>query len=114
MPDLHQEETTLTVTLTYVEFIVVEVASRFSQEGYASDNLDEPESPKKQKVSKAAAAKAKAKKKKKADDDDSDEDAYTALSKSMWTNTPKPSVGSFANCATCEKQFTVVRLSLLL
>jgi DNA repair protein RAD7 len=73
--------------------------------------LDEPDSPpKKQKISKAAAAKAKAtKKKKKKDDEDSDEDAYTALSKSMGTSsTPKPAVGSFAECATCGKQFTVV------
>ncbi|KAJ6594413.1 hypothetical protein B0H19DRAFT_1095404 [Mycena capillaripes] len=87
-----------------------------ADEGYASDNLDEPDSPpKKQKVSKAAAAKAKvnAKKKKKQDDDDgSDEDAYTALSKSMWANAPKPAVGSFANCATCEKQFTVTKYTM--
>ncbi|KAF8199913.1 hypothetical protein K438DRAFT_1966265 [Mycena galopus ATCC 62051] len=84
------------------------------QEGYASDNLDEPDSPpKKQKVSKAAAAKAKATKKKK-DDHDSDEDAYTALSKSMYqSSTPKPAVGSFAECANCEKQFTVMRSLLV-
>ncbi|KAK7005945.1 Dna dependent atpase, partial [Favolaschia claudopus] len=88
---------------------------RDADEGYASDNLDEPDSPpKKQKVTKAAAAKAKAaaKKKKKADDDDSDEDAYTALSKSMWANTPKPAVGSFADCANCEKQFTVTKYTM--
>ncbi|KAJ7879641.1 RNI-like protein [Mycena olivaceomarginata] len=84
-------------------------------EGYASDNLDEPDSPpKKQKVSKAAAAKAKAnKKKKKKDDEDSDEDAYTALSKSMgMSSTPKPAVGSFAECATCGKQFTVTKYTM--
>ncbi|KAF7376560.1 Dna dependent atpase [Mycena sanguinolenta] len=87
---------------------------RDDDEGYASDNLDEPESPpKKQKVSKAAAAKAKAAmKKKKKDEEDSDEDAYTALSKTMWTNTPKPAVGSFADCATCEKQFTVTKYTM--
>lgn len=58
-----------------------------------------------------AAAKAKAKGKKGNDSDyqdDEDEDAYTALSK-MWKDTSKPPVGSFANCAKCEKQFTVVR-----
>ncbi|KAF7361740.1 Dna dependent atpase [Mycena venus] len=67
-------------------------------EGYASDNLDEPDSP--------------PKKQKKDDDEESDEDAYTALSKSMWTNTPKPAVGSFANCASCEKQFTVTKYTM--
>ncbi|KAJ7212921.1 RNI-like protein [Mycena pura] len=87
-------------------------------EGYASDNLDEPESPpKKQKLSKAAEAKVKAKakaKKKRQDDDDGDEDedAYNALSKSMWTNAPKPAVGSFEDCATCEKQFTVTKYTM--
>ena len=94
-----------------------------SGDGYASDNLDEPDeepAPKKRKQSKAAAAKqkekekAKAKKKgKKGDDDDyeddEDEDPYSALSK-MWKNDlPKPPVGSFEDCARCEKQFTVVR-----
>ncbi|KAJ7451824.1 RNI-like protein [Mycena galericulata] len=85
-------------------------------EGYASDNLDEPEAPpKKQKLTKAAEAKLKAKSKKKKkndDDDDEDEDAYTALSKSMWTNEPKPAVGSFQTCATCEKQFTVTKYTM--
>jgi DNA repair protein RAD7 len=69
--------------------------------------LDEPESPpKKKKLSKAAEAKlkAKAKKRHEEDEDYEEEDAYTAPSKSV----PKPPVGSFANCATCEKQFTVV------
>ncbi|KAJ7091943.1 RNI-like protein [Mycena belliarum] len=84
-------------------------------EGYASDNLDEPESPpKKKKLSKAAEAKLKAKaKKKKAEDEDydEDEDAYTALSKSAWS-TPKPAAGSFADCATCEKQFTVTKYTM--
>jgi len=97
--------------------------------GYASDELDEPEgeSPttKKRKLTKAAEAKLKAKEKEKAkkkakkdddddDYDDEDEDAYTALSKSMWTNAAsspsKPPVGSFENCVKCEKQFTVVRV----
>ncbi|KAJ7661678.1 hypothetical protein B0H17DRAFT_991941 [Mycena rosella] len=88
-------------------------------EGYASDNLDEPESPpKKKKLTKAAEAKlkAKAKAKKKKDDDedcdDEDEDAYTALSKSAWTNTPKPAAGSFANCAKCEAQFTATTYTM--
>ncbi|KAJ7267618.1 hypothetical protein B0H12DRAFT_1098014 [Mycena haematopus] len=30
----------------------------------------------------------------------------------MWTNTPKPAVGSFADCATCEKQFTVTKYTM--
>ncbi|KAJ7071936.1 RNI-like protein [Mycena amicta] len=100
------------------------------EEEYDSDNLDEPESPqKKQKLTKAAEAKLKAKakakpkakasakKKKKGDDDDfeddedEDEDAYTALSKSAWTD-KKPPVGSFSNCATCEKQFTVTKYTM--
>ena len=64
-----------------------------------------------------AAAKAKAKKGKKAasddedDDDDDDYDPYNALSKMWKSDLPKPSIGSFDNCARCEKQFTVVRLS---
>ncbi|KAJ7121304.1 RNI-like protein [Mycena crocata] len=87
------------------------------EEGYASDNLDEPDSPpKKQKLSKAAEAKLKAKSKKKkkkdVDEEDEDEDAYTALSKSMWSNTPRPAVGSFAECATCEKQFTMTKYTV--
>lgn len=107
--------------------------------GYASDELDEPEAEaaeddamdvdeqskeeqeekptpaKKRKLTKAAEAKLKAKEKKKSkkkdsdDDDDEEEDAYTALSKSMWTTKSKPPVGSFENCAACGKQFTVVR-----
>ncbi|KAJ6629505.1 hypothetical protein B0H10DRAFT_2428441 [Mycena sp. CBHHK59/15] len=88
-------------------------------EGYASDNLDEPESPpKKQKLSKAAEAKLKAKAKKKkvedADYEDEDEDTYTALSRAAWSNskTPKPTVGSFADCATCKKQFTVTKYTM--
>ena len=66
-------------------------------------------------MTKAAETKLKAKAKKKAgkgdddDNDDDDEDAYTALSKSMFTNGagPKPPIGSFESCAKCEKQFTV-------
>ena len=52
----------------------------------------------------------KTKKTKKDDDDyDEDDDAYTALSKSMWSNSAKkPAVGSFENCVKCEKKFTVV------
>lgn len=84
--------------------------------------MDEPPepAPKKRKLTKAAEIKLKAKEKakkkkgKKDDEDysaDEDEDAYTALSKSMWTNVSKPSVGSFSDCAKCEKQFTVVRLT---
>ena len=94
-------------------------------DGYASDNLDEPEeapAPKKRKQSKAAEAKqkekekAKAKKKaKKGDDDDdyedSDQDPYSALSKMWKGDIPKPPVGSFEDCARCKKQFTVVRPS---
>ena len=72
---------------------------------------------KKRKRTKAAEAKLKAKekKKKKGSDDDDDEDAYTALSKSLWSSngTSKPPVGSFENCAVCEKQFTVVCYTFL-
>lgn len=95
-------------------------------ENYESDNLDEPEeepAPKKRKQSKAAAAKqkekekAKSKKKaKKGDDDDdyedSDRDPYSALSKMWKSDLPKPPVGGFEDCARCQKQFTVVRVSL--
>lgn len=56
--------------------------------------------------------KAKAKKNKRDEDEDEEEDAYTALSKSVWSSgaskSSKPPVGSFENCAKCEKQFTVV------
>ena len=62
--------------------------------------------------------KAKATKKGKTEEDDDDykddedEDPYSALSK-MWKNDlPKPPVGGFENCARCEKQFTVVCLSV--
>ena len=92
-------------------------------EGYESDNLDEPEepTPKKRKQSKAAEAKQKAKEKakakkkaKKGDDDngdeDEDEDPYSALSKMWKGDLPKPPVGSFEDCARCQKQFTVVRI----
>ncbi|KAF9460918.1 hypothetical protein BDZ94DRAFT_1265054, partial [Collybia nuda] len=97
-------------------------------DGYASDNLDEPEdeekptpATKKRKLTKAAEAKLKAKAKKNAkkgtkgddDDNDSEEDAYTALSKSLWTNSSaKPPVGNFENCAKCEKQFTVTKYTM--
>jgi DNA repair protein RAD7 len=97
---------------------------------YNSDNLDESESErpatKKRKLSKAAEAKlkaqakakAKAKKgKKKGDDDDysddeggDEEDIYTALSKMRSDNT-KPANGSLIECAKCENQFSVVRIS---
>lgn len=104
----------------------------FQTSGFASDELDEPEGDtvedeamdiddeekekpsKKRKLTKAAEAKLKAKEKKKAgqkgsDDEDGDEDAYTALSKSLYTNgASKPPIGSFENCAVCGKQFTVV------
>ncbi|THH08605.1 hypothetical protein EW146_g8939 [Bondarzewia mesenterica] len=93
---------------------------------YNSDDLDEVndgQPTKKRKLSKAAEAKLKTKAKKaakKGDDDDyedEDEDAYTALSKSMWTNAgssgPKPPIGSFEECAKCEKQFTVTKYTLV-
>ena len=91
--------------------------------GYNSDDLDDPEGEeeeeapaKKRKLTKAAEAKQKAKaKKKKGSDDENyndEDDAYTALSKSLWANngssSSKPPVGSFEECAVCEKQFTVV------
>lgn len=74
---------------------------------------------KKRRVSKATLEKQKAaakKKAKKKDDDDyeDEDDAYTALSKSLWTNksaNPKPPVGSLEKCAKCSKQFTIVRIS---
>lgn len=93
-------------------------------ENYDSDNLDESEeevpAPKKRKLSKAAEAKlkakdkAKAKKKAKKEDDDddyedSDDDPYNALSKMWKSDMPKPPIGSFAKCAKCRTQFTVVR-----
>ncbi|KAI0713902.1 RNI-like protein [Earliella scabrosa] len=95
-------------------------------DGYASDNLDEPEeapAPKKRKQSKAAEAKqkekekAKAKKKaKKGDDDDdyedSDQDPYSALSKMWKGDLPKPPVGSFEDCVRCKKQFTVTKYTM--
>ncbi|KAL0574667.1 UV-damaged DNA-binding protein rad7 [Marasmius crinis-equi] len=100
--------------------------TRAQMNGYASDELDEPESPpKKAKVAestkgdaKGKNAKGKKKGAKKGDDEeyqDEDEDAYTALSKSIWSNpgpSAKPPVGSFENCAKCEKQFTVTKYTL--
>ncbi|KAF8583143.1 RNI-like protein [Ramaria rubella] len=100
--------------------------------GYGSDDLDdtndEGDKPaaKRRKLSKAALAKekakakAKAKKKKGGDDDDdfedSEEDQYTALSKGGFTRTGKgnvlPPAGSFENCATCGKKFTVTRYTI--
>jgi DNA repair protein RAD7 len=88
--------------------------------GYVSDELDDPEeeSPsKKRKSTKGratAAAKAKAKKKAKetGDYEGSSEDEYKAVSTNLWSmggnGGPKPPIGSFENCARCEKQFTVV------
>ncbi|KAI1787718.1 RNI-like protein [Ganoderma leucocontextum] len=108
------------------DVVMEEAQPSRSGDGYASDNLDEPDeepAPKKRKQSKAAEAKqkekekAKAKKKaKKGDDDDyeddEDEDPYSALSK-MWKNDlPKPPVGSFEDCARCEKQFTVTKYTM--
>ncbi|KIM49781.1 hypothetical protein M413DRAFT_408092 [Hebeloma cylindrosporum] len=105
--------------------------------GFASDDLDEPEGDgaevgavdvdgqekekpsKKRKLTKAAEAKLKAQERKKAgkkgsgDDDDGDEDAYTALSKSLYTSGgSKPPIGSFENCAVCGKQFTVTKYTM--
>ena len=72
---------------------------------------EKPVPAKKRKLTKAAEAKLKAKEKKKKGSDDEDEDAYTALSKSLWSNgTSRPPVGSFEKCAVCKKQFTVVCL----
>ena len=127
----HEESVEITFYHTCNQPILSQVS------GYASDNLDEPEGgdtagdamdvddedeeeedeekpvpTKKRKLTKAAEAKLKAKeKKKKKGSDDEDEDAYTALSKSLWSNgTSKPPVGSFEKCAVCKKQFTVVCL----
>ncbi|OAX34998.1 RNI-like protein [Rhizopogon vinicolor AM-OR11-026] len=91
---------------------------------YASDELDDPEegSPaKKRKGTKGratAAAKAKAKKKAKENEDyeGSSEDEYRAVSKNIWSmggnGGTKPPVGSFENCAKCEKQFTVTKYTM--
>ncbi|KAI0255280.1 RNI-like protein [Lactifluus subvellereus] len=89
-----------------------------------SDHLDsEDEAPaeKKRKLSKTAMEKYRAGAKKKAikfDDDDYDdgeEDAYTALSKSLWTNkssNPKPPIGSREKCVKCSKQFTMTKYTM--
>ena len=82
--------------------------------GYASDQLDEPqESPpsKKQKRGQVSKKGTKGKKKKDEEDEDEEEDPYNALSRSLWANQsskPKPPVGSFENCGSCEKKFTIV------
>ncbi|KAF9481314.1 RNI-like protein [Pholiota conissans] len=84
------------------------------------DEEEKPTPAKKRKLTKAAEAKLKAKEKKKrgkkgSDDEEynEDDDAYTALSKSMWTNgASKPPVGSFDKCAVCGKQFTVTKYTL--
>jgi DNA repair protein RAD7 len=89
---------------------------RISRLSYASDDLDEDDEDitpaKKRRRTKASEEKTKGKEKKKKDDEnsDSEEDAYTALSRSLRSakNSPRPPVGSFENCAKCEKQFTVV------
>jgi hypothetical protein len=91
------------------------------QDGYGSDDLDEPEAEKapakkKRKLTKAqeaklkAEAKAKAKKNKELDESEEEKevDTYTAPSKSKWTDAKKPPAGSIENCAKCGKQFTVV------
>ncbi|KAL1738237.1 hypothetical protein HDZ31DRAFT_70223 [Schizophyllum fasciatum] len=85
--------------------------------GYASDELDEPATPaKKRKLTKAQETKEKAKakkaaKKKKGDSDsEGEDDLYTALSGMRGGG--KPPVGSFANCAKCEKQFTVTKYTM--
>lgn len=102
---------------------------------YNSDNLDDDDegvykSPaKKRKLSKKEEEKLKAREKskgkgkgkkgkKKGDENDdyedsSEDDEYTALSRAMERNrtrasAPKAPIGSFENCAKCEKQFTVV------
>ena len=83
--------------------------------------IQSPAPAKKRKLTKAAEAKLKAAEKKKmkgkgkagSDDEDEAEDPYTSLSRSMWTGSSKPPVGSFENCARCEKQFTVVRRYVL-
>ncbi|EIN07847.1 RNI-like protein [Punctularia strigosozonata HHB-11173 SS5] len=100
------------------------------EEHKKAPNRDEEEpSPKRRKTnakSKAAPAKAekenakakgkgkgKSKKGKGSDDDyeDDDDDAYNGLS--LWsTNASKPPVGSFENCAKCEKQFTVTKYTM--
>ncbi|CDO77781.1 hypothetical protein BN946_scf185041.g13 [Trametes cinnabarina] len=94
-------------------------------DGFESDNLDEPEepvTPRKRKLTKAAEAKLKAKEKEKAkkkakkndndDYEDEDEDPYSALSKMWRDDIPKPPVGSFENCARCQKQFTVTKYTV--
>lgn len=74
--------------------------------------MEEASPVKKRKGKSTAAAKAKAKKKAKEDGDyeGSSGDEYTAISKNLRSvgSDPKPPVGSFEECARCEKQFTVV------
>ncbi|KAF6758311.1 hypothetical protein DFP72DRAFT_191959 [Ephemerocybe angulata] len=87
-----------------------------------AEELEESPAPaKKRKLTKAAEAKLKAQEKKKkgkgkkgSDDEDyEDDDPYTSLSKSMWSSgSSKPPVGSFENCARCEKQFTVTKYTM--
>ncbi|KAF6758516.1 DNA dependent ATPase [Ephemerocybe angulata] len=87
-----------------------------------AEELEESPAPaKKRKLTKAAEAKLKAQEKKKkgkgkkgSDDEEyEDDDPYTSLSKSMWSSgSSKPPVGSFENCARCEKQFTVTKYTM--
>ncbi|EJF57989.1 RNI-like protein [Dichomitus squalens LYAD-421 SS1] len=107
------------------DVVMEEAQSSLPVDGYASDNLDEPDepAPKKRRQNKATEAKQKEKEKAKAkkrankgDDDDYEddghEDPYSALSKMWKGDLPKPPIGSFEKCARCEKQFTVTKYTL--
>ncbi|KAF5344081.1 hypothetical protein D9758_008903 [Tetrapyrgos nigripes] len=79
--------------------------------GYASDELDEPETPaKKQKTTAKAKAKAKKAAKKDEDAEDEEEDTYTALSKSILPT--RPPIGNLEECAKCQTKFPVTKYTL--
>jgi len=98
-----------------------------------SDNLDESAdegstpAKKKRKLTKAAEAKLKAKEKEKAslqkkkgkpdqdEEADEEEDPYKAKSKGLMSSATgkPPPIGTFHDCADCQKKFTVVSMLLL-
>ncbi|KAG8777714.1 hypothetical protein FRC15_011162 [Serendipita sp. 397] len=101
-------------------------------EEYASDNLDDSEEPnppkKKRKLTKAVEEKLKAKERAKMEkktgrksmpddddaDDDDEDDPYKAKSKGVMAQALESSVpiGTFQNCATCGKKFTVTKYTV--
>ncbi|KAM6501016.1 RNI-like protein [Amanita muscaria] len=87
---------------------------------YASDELDESDESsaplRKRRKTKASNAKQKGKPKKKEDDEDNDqeEDTYTALSRTLrsQSSSKRPPIGSFEDCAKCETRFTVSKYTI--